>query len=83
MRIGASLFLIAVGAILRFAVTKHVNGVDIQTIGLVLIIVGVVGFVLTLILIGMRRRTDVIYHDGRRTRGATYLEPNDPADPLV
>lgn len=83
MRIGASLFLVAIGAILKFAVTKQVNGVNLQTIGLVLIIVGAVGFVLTLILLGMRRRTDVIYHDRRGSRGATYLEPNDPADPLV
>ena len=49
MGIGTSIFLIAVGAILRFAVTWTVNGVNIQTVGLILMIVGIVGLVLSLI----------------------------------
>jgi hypothetical protein len=49
MRIGSSLFLIAVGAILYFAVTATLVGIDIQTVGLILMIIGVIGFVLTLI----------------------------------
>jgi hypothetical protein len=49
MGIGISIFLIAVGAILRFAVTATLAGVNIQTIGLILMIVGVVGLVLSLI----------------------------------
>jgi uncharacterized membrane protein YedE/YeeE len=48
MTIGSSLFLIAVGAILKFAVTAHVAGVDLQVVGVILIIVGVVGLVLGL-----------------------------------
>jgi hypothetical protein len=54
MRIGSSLFLIAVGAILYFAVTATLAGVDIQTIGLILMIVGVIGLALGL-LMSMRR----------------------------
>ncbi|MEY2533577.1 MAG: hypothetical protein QOF29_1487 [bacterium] len=50
MTIGTSLFLIAVGAILRFAVTVHVAGVDLQTVGVILMIVGIVGLVLGLYL---------------------------------
>jgi hypothetical protein len=50
MRIGSSLFLIAVGAILYFAVTATLVGIDIQTVGLILMIIGVIGFALTLIL---------------------------------
>jgi len=47
MTIGTSLFLIALGAILRFAVTASVSGVDVQTVGLILLVVGVIGLVLS------------------------------------
>ena len=40
MTIGTSLFLIAVGAILKYAVTAHVEGVNLHTVGLILMIVG-------------------------------------------
>ena len=50
MALGTSLFLIAVGAILRWAVTTTVAGVDIQTIGLILLIVGVVGLIISLFM---------------------------------
>jgi hypothetical protein len=43
-----SIFLIALGAILRYAVTITVSGVELQTVGLILIIVGVIGLVITL-----------------------------------
>jgi hypothetical protein len=77
MRIGASLLLIAVGAILKFAVTKQVSGVNVNTVGVVLIVVGIVGLALTLLLMTARRRTDVVHHG----TGTTYVEPVDPADP--
>ena len=48
MRIGASLFLIAVGAILYFAVTATLAGIDIQIVGLILMVIGVIGFALSL-----------------------------------
>ena len=48
MEIGGALVLIAIGAILHYAVTAHVSGVDIQTVGTILIIVGIVGLVLGL-----------------------------------
>ena len=48
MTIGTSLFLIAVGAILKFAVTASVAGVNVQTVGVILIVVGLVGLVLGL-----------------------------------
>jgi Flp pilus assembly protein protease CpaA len=50
MTIGTSLFLIAVGAILRYAVTAHVSGVNLHTTGLILMIVGIVGLVIGLFL---------------------------------
>ena len=48
MPLGTSIFLIAVGAILRYAVTASVSGIDLHTVGLILIIVGIVGVVLSL-----------------------------------
>ena len=47
MTVGTSLFLIAVGAILRYAVTASVSGVSLATVGLILMIVGVVGLVIS------------------------------------
>jgi hypothetical protein len=48
MSIGASLFLIAVGAILRFAVTADLAGIDIQVVGTILMVIGVVAFAITM-----------------------------------
>jgi hypothetical protein len=59
MTIGASLFLIAVGAILNFAVTAEVAGVDLQTVGVILMIVGGVGLLLGLVMVGMASRRSV------------------------
>ena len=50
MGIGTSIFLIAVGAILAFAVNIHTSGIDLQTVGVILMIVGIVGLVLGLYL---------------------------------
>jgi len=44
MTFAGSLFLIAVGAILRFATHFHIESIDLRTVGLILMIVGVVGF---------------------------------------
>ena len=58
MTIGTSLFLIAVGAILKFAVTTHVAGVDLQVVGVILMIVGGVGLILGLgLMMSARNRT--------------------------
>ena len=48
MTIGAALFTIAVGAVLAFAVTAEVAGVDLQIVGYVLLAVGVLGLVIGL-----------------------------------
>jgi uncharacterized protein DUF6458 len=52
---GTSLFLIAVGAILYFAVNAHISGISIATVGLILMIIGVVGLVLSLLFMSRRR----------------------------
>jgi cytochrome c oxidase subunit IV len=46
MTIGGSIFLIAVGAILKFATNLHVQGVSIDTVGLILMIAGAAGLIL-------------------------------------
>lgn len=51
MSLGVSIFLIAVGAILRYAVTATVSGVELQTVGLILMIVGIIGLVISLAVI--------------------------------
>ena len=58
MAIGTSLFLIAVGAILKYAVDATVAGLDIQTAGLILMIIGVVGLVIGLFLVTQSRGAD-------------------------
>ena len=67
MGIGTSIFLIAVGAVLKYAVTLSVKGVELEVVGLILMIVGAVGLVLSLIRTSMiaRRRRAVVYSDPR------------------
>jgi hypothetical protein len=59
MTIGGSLFLIAVGAILNFAVTATVAGIDLQTVGVILMITGGVGMLFGLVMMGMASRRGV------------------------
>lgn len=49
MYAGGSLFLIAIGAILYWAITLHVAGVDLHMVGLILMVIGVIGLVFSLI----------------------------------
>jgi Domain of unknown function (DUF6458) len=49
MGLGVGIFLTAIGAILAFAVSKTVSGVNIHTIGWILMIVGIIGVVLSMI----------------------------------
>jgi hypothetical protein len=69
MGIGVSLILIAAGAILTWAVTATVSGVDIQTVGVILLVIGIIGLALSLVFwsswggfggYGARRRTTVV-----------------------
>ena len=48
-----SIFLIAVGAILRYAINVTVQGVEIETVGLILMVVGIIGLVISLAVIFM------------------------------
>ena len=57
MGIGTSLFLIAVGAILYFAVNASIEGLEISTIGIILMVIGVVGLVISLFFLSSARRS--------------------------
>ena len=56
MGIGASVFLIALGAILAFAVEYDISGLDINVVGFILIVAGIVGLIMTLLVFGRRDR---------------------------
>jgi len=66
MTIGVSIFLIAVGAILKFAVADELEGVDLGTIGVILMVVGALGLLIALIIEGTRR--------GRAAGGTRVVE---------
>lgn len=75
MGIGVSVFLLAVGAILAFAVDLTVSGLDLATVGVILMIVGAIGLVTSMLIFG---RDSV----GRRSVVTdTYVE-DDLADPV-
>lgn len=74
--IGGSLLLIAIGAILNWAVTvNNPNGFNINTAGIILMVVGGIGLVASLIWMMSRRRTNVIHEGPVGTSRTTYNEP--------
>jgi hypothetical protein len=60
--IGSSLFLIAAGAVLKFAVTASVSGIKLEVVGLILMIAGAVGLAATLLWTAswQRRRREAL-----------------------
>ena len=56
MGIGISVFLLAVGAILAFAVHASVSGLDIAVIGIILMVAGAIGLAMTMLVFGRRDR---------------------------
>jgi Domain of unknown function (DUF6458) len=74
MTLGTSLLLIAVGAILRFAVNVSTSGFNIHTVGVILMIVGAIGAILSLIWMTMWDRRDRVV----RRQAVTYDDPDLP-----
>ena len=68
MTIGASIFLIALGAILKYAVNATVSGIEIQTIGLILMIAGAIGLIIGLFLLTQTDRRRPVAYDDPATR---------------
>jgi hypothetical protein len=78
MGLGVSLFLIAVGAILTWAVDVHTQGINLNTVGVILMVIGAVGLVLSLLFwttwggrFGSRRR-EVVVEDHDVAESAPY-----------
>ncbi len=74
MGLGVSLILVAVGAILTWAVNAEVSGLDIQVIGVILMVVGIAGFLLSMVLWSswgpgaFTRRRETYVHEGPSER---------------
>ena len=75
MGIGVSVFLIAVGAILAFAVNVSVSGLDLSTIGVILMVVGAIGLVTSMLIFGRGG------YGGRRTVVTDSYVEDDVVDP--
>ncbi|WP_328464129.1 DUF6458 family protein [Actinoplanes sp. NBC_00393] len=71
MGIGASIFLLALGAILAFAVEADISGLDIGVIGWILMVAGLAGLIITLWFWNSRRRTVVTRERPVATPGYT------------
>ena len=73
MGIGSSLFLIAVGAILYFAVDADVSGIEISTVGIILMVIGIIGLLISLFFLGeWRRRNRTVVEDRPVARDREY-----------
>jgi hypothetical protein len=74
MPTGTSILLIAVGAILRYAVTATVSGISLETVGLILMIAGVIGLVLSLLFMYSARPRGQVVRE-RVVERNPYEEP--------
>ena len=70
MGIGTSIFLLALGAILRYAVADAIEGVELATVGLILMIAGILGLVISFLMMAMARD-----RDGVVVRERHYTDP--------
>jgi hypothetical protein len=74
MGLGVSIFLIAVGAILTWAVTAEVSGLDINVVGVILLIVGILSLVLSMIFWSSWGG----FSNGVRRTRTTYVDDGPP-----
>jgi hypothetical protein len=85
MTFAGSIFLIAVGAILRFATHFHIKGLDVRTIGLILMIAGVIGLLVAIwqwAVWSRRSRQSEVLVDDRRVADPRYRQaPEEYRDP--
>lgn len=66
MGIGVSVFLLAVGAILAFAIEVTTDGINLNTVGIILMIVGAIGLLVSLVMTSQLNR-------GRGVSGETVV----------
>jgi len=82
MGIGASVFMLAVGAIITFAFNIRVGWLDLDIVGWVLMAAGALGLILTLTVFSSRRRTTVVDQTPASRVGTTerVVEERSPYD---
>jgi hypothetical protein len=73
MQIGTSILLIAIGAVLRYAVTDTLSWINIQTVGLILMIAGIIGLIISLLYMAL-------WADRTRTSRDPYVDPRPPRE---
>ena len=71
MGIGTSIFLIALGAVLKFAVSATVSGISLATVGTILIVLGIVGLLISMVFLMQAGRRDAVV-----TRRERVVEPD-------
>jgi hypothetical protein len=75
MGIGASVFLIAAGAIMSFAVeTDSSNGFNINNAGVILMVIGIIGLLVSLIVWAPRRSRSTLVEEGPRMQRRVYRD---------
>lgn len=70
MGIGAGILIAAVGAVLHYAVTAEISGINVQTVGTILLIAGVVIALVALIVTATRRPGDRVVQETYDDTGA-------------
>ena len=76
MSIGASIFLIAAGAIVRYALTFEIEGVDREALGLILMIAGAIGLAMSILY-------NVLWRDDQRRREQAYYDQYQQQPPAA
>ena len=83
MGIGASIFLMALGAILTFATNVSISGLDLDVVGIVLMLAGAFGLIMTILVGGPRRRARVITTDEEIVEPTRRTRVYRPAEEIV
>ena len=79
MGIGVSIFLIAVGAILTFAVETEVSGIDLDVVGIILMVVGAIGLLMSLFMFNNWRSRRTVVQNGQVVRDERVVQQEPPA----
>ena len=75
MGIGTSIFLIALGAILTFAVNATVSGIELATVGTILMVVGVIGLLVSMLFLAQAGRRGGVVERERVVERDPYADP--------
>lgn len=82
MTYGGSIALIVIGAILRFAISYSPSGINLQLVGVIVMIAGVVGLIISLVWMFGRRRRTVTATSAAAPRTEVYEERRYTEPPL-